>query len=182
MKRIAKITMAVMMTFIMVISVAGCGFDMNKVKGDWTLVTYDGITVEESAAALGYKPEACAINITVTDKSMIMANFKETVTYKIRVTKNGFEPLEPSDESKAMVLVTYDEASDTISYDGEGGTVKLVFKRGTVDLTPAIEDPYAVSEAETDSDDAAVSDEDYSENSDEEYYGEEDYEDEYYEE
>lgn len=173
MKKIAKITMAVMMTFIMIISVAGCGFDMNKVKGDWTLATYDGMTVDEAAGLLGYKPEACAINITVTDNSMIMATYKETVTYKIRVTADGFDPLEPSDESKAMVHVTYDEANDTISYDGEGGTVKLVFKRGTVDLTPAIEDPYATAN------DDAVSDESYEEDSEEEYSDEEDYDDEY---
>lgn len=171
MKKIAKITSAIMMTFVMILSIAGCGLDMSKVKGDWTLNTINGQSLEEYAAGYGTTAAACAVNMTVSDKDVVIANINSSQTYSIQVKSNGFEVLDPSDNKTILMSVTYDASAETLSYSLSDGQTeqKFVFKKGTADLAAGAAD-YAENE-EIPADDEASSDEEYSgeEYSDEEY-------------
>lgn len=175
MKKIAKITSAIMMTFVMILSIAGCGLDMSKVKGDWTLNTINGQSLEEYAAGYGTTAAACAVNMTVNDKDVVIANTASSQTYSIQVKSNGFEVLNPSDNKTVFMSVTYDASAETLSYSLSDGQTeqKFVFKKGTADLAAGAAD-YAGNE-EIPADDEASSDEEYSgeEYSDEEYSEEE---------
>ena len=53
MKTMKKILAIVLMAAVVVCCTACGGLDMNKVKGDWTVETAAGKTVEEIAAANG---------------------------------------------------------------------------------------------------------------------------------
>lgn len=179
MKKIAKITSAIMMAFVMILSIAGCGLDMSKVKGEWTLNTINGQSLADYAAGYGTTEAACAVNLTVNDKDVVIANINSSQTYSIQVKSNGFEILNPSDNKTVFMSVTYDASADTLSYSVSDGQTeqKFVFKKGTADLAAGAAE-YAGTEeapAEDDYSGEEYSDEEYSdeEYSDEEYVEEE---------
>lgn len=176
MKKIAKITSAIMMTFVMILSIAGCGLDMSKVKGDWTLDTINGQSLDDYAAGYGTTAAACAVNMTVSDREVVIANTNSSQTYSIQVKSNGFEVLNPSDNKTVFMSVTYDASAETLSYSLTDGQTeqKFVFKKGTVDLAAAVADEAPVDEAPVDEAEAPA-DEEYTdeEYSDEEYSDEE---------
>ena len=129
-----KIIAIVLMAAAMICCTA-CGLDMSKVKGEWTLSSVGGKSVEQIAEEQGVMPVQVSMNGTLSDDSFTMANAVNTVSYKIQVKSNGFECL---DDSNAIAFsVTYDKDSDTLSFamDSGSGAVTYVMKRGTADLT-----------------------------------------------
>ena len=154
MKNTIKRIAAFVLTAAIVLCCASCGLDMNKVKGDWTVETAAGKTVEEIAAANGVDIAAVTMNATVTNDSFTLSSATGSVTYKIKVKGNGFECID--DFENVFMTVAYDSAKDTISFklaQPDGTTFDYVMKRGTADLTVAsgegeAEGEYAEDEGE----------------------------------
>ena len=160
MKNTIKRIAAFVLTAAIVLCCASCGLDMNKVKGDWTVETAAGKTVEEIAAANGVDIAAVTMNATVTNDSFTLSSATGSVTYKIKVKGNGFECID--DFENVFMTVAYDSAKDTISFklaQPDGTTFDYVMKRGTADLT------VSTGSAE---EDGGYSDEEYT-GEDEEY-------------
>lgn len=129
-----KIIASVLLAAVVVLCTA-CGLDMSKVKGEWTLTSIGGKSVEQIVEERGVLPVQVAMNGTVTDNSFTVANALNTVTYKINVKSNGFECV---DDSNTVVLgVIYDKDKETLSFDmqADSGRVTYVMERGTADLT-----------------------------------------------
>ena len=136
MKTMKKILVIVLMAAVVVCCTACGGLDMNKVKGDWTVETAAGKTVEEIAAANGVDIAAVTMNATVTNDSFTLSSATGSVTYKIKVKGNGFECID--DFENVFMTVAYDSAKDTISFklaQADGTTIEYVMTRGTADLT-----------------------------------------------
>lgn len=136
MKTMKKILAVVLMAAVVVCCTACGGLDMNKVKGDWTVETAAGKTVEEIAAANGVDIAAVTMNATVTNDSFTLSSATGSVTYKIKVKGNGFECVD--DFENVFMTVAYDSAKDTLSFklaQPDGTTFDYVMKRGTADLT-----------------------------------------------
>ena len=124
------------MAAVLVCCTACGGLDMSKVKGNWTLETAAGKTVEEIAAANGVDIAAVTMNATVTTDSFTLSSATGSVTYKIKVKGNGFDCVD--DFENVFMTVAYDSAKDTISFklaQPDGTTFDYVMKRGTADLT-----------------------------------------------
>lgn len=174
MKKTLKITMAIVMTFVMMIAVSACGgLDMKKISGEWTMTSMDGMTPEEYAAAYGVDVVMARSNMTVASDKVTIANANGSTEFKITVKANGFEVLKPEDNSVYM-SVTYDASADTLSYKVSDGTNEhtLIYGRGTSDLTVAAADGEADADEEV-ADDGAINEEEYSEDGAEEEYTEE---------
>lgn len=157
MKTMKKILAIVLMAAVVVCCTACGGLDMNKVKGDWTVETAAGKTVEEIAAANGVDIAAVTMNATVTTDSFTLSSATGSVTYKIKVKGNGFECVD--DFENVFMSVAYDSAKDTISFklaQPDGTTFDYVMKRGTADLTVST---GSTAEAGNYSDEAYYSDE-----------------------
>lgn len=136
MRTMKKILAIVLMAAVVVCCTACGGLDMNKVKGDWTVETAAGKTVEEIAAANGVDIASVTMNATVTTDSFTLSSATGSVTYKIKVKGNGFECIDDFDN--VFMTVAYDSAKDTISFklaQPDGTTFDYVMKRGTADLT-----------------------------------------------
>lgn len=174
MKKTLKITMAIVMTFVMMIAVSACGgLDMKKISGEWTMTSMDGMTPEEYAAAYGVDVVMARSNMTVASDKVTIANANGSTEFKITVKANGFEVLKPADNSVYM-SVTYDASADTLSYKVSDGTNEhtLIYGRGTSDLTVAAADGDAAADEEV-VDDGAIDEEEYYEDGAEEEYTEE---------
>ena len=134
--RTMKKLLAIVLMAAVVVCCTACGLDMNKVKGDWTVETAAGKTVEEIAAANGVDIASVTMNATVTNDSFTLSSATGSVTYKIKVKGNGFECVD--DFENVFMTVAYDSAKDTISFklaQPDGTTFDYVMKRGTADLT-----------------------------------------------
>lgn len=136
MKTMKKILAIVLMAAVVVCCTACGGLDMNKVKGDWTVETAAGKTVEEIAAVNGVDIAAVTMNATVTNDSFTLSSATGSVTYKIKVKGNGFECVD--DLGNVFMSVAYDSAKDTLTFQlkqADGTVFDYVMKRGTADLT-----------------------------------------------
>ena len=136
MRTMKKVLAVVLMAAVVVCCTACGGLDMNKVKGDWTVETASGKTVEEIAAANGVDIAAVTMNATVTTDSFTLSSATGSVTYKIKVKGDGFQCID--DFENVFMSVAYDSAKDTISFklaQPDGTTFDYVMKRGTADLT-----------------------------------------------
>ena len=136
MRTMKKILAVVLMAAVVVCCTACGGLDMNKVKGDWTVETASGKTVEEIAAANGVDIAAVTMNATVTNDSFTLSSATGSVTYKIKVKGDGFQCID--DFENVFMSVAYDYAKDTLSFklaQQDGTTFEYVMKRGTADLT-----------------------------------------------
>ena len=136
MRTMKKILAVVLMAAVVVCCTACGGLDMSKVKGNWTLETAAGKTVEEIAAANGVDIASVTMNATVTNDSFTLSSATGSVTYKIKVKGNGFECID--DFENVFMTVAYDSAKDTLSFklaQPDGTTFDYVMKRGTADLT-----------------------------------------------
>ena len=152
MKTMKRILAVVLMAAVVVCCTACGGLDMNKVKGDWTVETAAGKTVEEIAAANGVDIAAVTMNATVTKDSFTLSSATGSVTYKIKVKGNGFECID--DFENVFMTVAYDSAKDTLSFklaQPDGTTFDYVMKRGTADLTVSTGSTGSTAEAGSDS-------------------------------
>ena len=132
MKNTIKKIAAFVLTAAIVLCCASCGLDMSKVKGDWTLETAGGKTVDELAAANGCDPAYVAMNATVTDDTFTLTSSAGSFSYSIKVKANGFECYDAN--KNLAVGVIYDSAKDTLSFqatDAAGNLVEHVMKKGT---------------------------------------------------
>lgn len=115
---------------------------MSKVKGEWTLDTAGGKTVEELAEMNGVNPAYLAMNATVTDSSFTLTASTGTISYSIQVKANGFECY---DANKNLAMgVTYDSEKDTLNFKMagvDGNAVDYVMVKGTAEISsnPEIE-------------------------------------------
>ncbi len=134
MKKIVSVILAVAMMMCMT---ACAGLDIGKVKGDWTLSTVNGKTVEEYAAELGVEPYMIVVNANVTDTQYTSRSANAVATYPISVKANGFEVL-TAEGGDIMMSVKYNGADDTLSYkvDIDGTVYEYVLTKGTGDITP----------------------------------------------
>ena len=146
MKKIVSVILAVAMMMCMT---ACAGLDIGKVKGDWTLSTVNGKTVEEYAAELGVEPYMIVVNATVTDTQYTSQSANAVATYPISVKANGFEVLS-AEGGDIMMSVKYNGADDTLSYkvDIDGTVYEYVLTKGTGDITPPAADENAEANAE----------------------------------
>ena len=136
MRTMNKILAIVLVAAVVICCTACGGLDMNKVKGDWTVETASGKTVEEIAAANGVDIAAVTMNATVTNDSFTLSSATGSVTYKIKVKGDGFQCVD--DFENVFMSVAYDSAKDTLSFklaQPDGTTFEYVMKRGTADLT-----------------------------------------------
>ena len=139
MKKVLSVILVVAVAFCL----TACGLDMSKVKGDWTLDTANGKTVEQIAEAGGLNPAYLAMNATVTDKTFTLTSATDTLSWNIQVKANGFECLDAS--GKAIIGIKYNADNDTISFKllaSDGNPVEHVMVRGTSEISsnPKIEE------------------------------------------
>ena len=139
MKKVLSVILVVAVAFCL----TACGLDMSKVKGDWTLDTAGGKTVEQLAEAGGLNPAYLAMNATVTDKTFTLTSATGSISYNIQVKADGFECLDAS--GKIFMSVKYNEDNDTISFKllaSDGNPVEHVMVRGTSEISsnPKIEE------------------------------------------
>ena len=139
MKKVLSVILVVAVAFCL----TACGLDMSKVKGDWTLDTAGGKTVEQIAEAGGLNPAYCNMNVTITDKTFTLTSATGSISYNIRVKADGFECLDAS--GKIFMTVRYNADNDTISFKllaSDGSPVEYVMVRGTSEISsnPKIEE------------------------------------------
>ena len=140
MKKVLSVILVVAVSFCL----TACGLDMSKVKGDWTLDTANGKTVEQIAEAMGANPAYYAMNATVTDKTFTLITATDTLSWNIQVKDNtGFDCLDAS--GKIFMTVRYNADNDTISFKllaSDGSPVEYVMVRGTSEISsnPKIEE------------------------------------------
>ena len=140
MKKVLSVILVVAVAFCL----TACGLDMSKVKGDWTLDTANGKTVEQIAEAMGANPAYYAMNATVTDKTFTLTSATGSISYNIQVKDNtGFDCLDAS--GKIFMTVRYNADNDTISFKllaSDGNPVEYVMVRGTSEISsnPKIEE------------------------------------------
>lgn len=162
--------LAIVMVAVMAVMCTACGgLDMSKVKGDWTLSTVNGQSVADYAASLGVDESGVAVNWTVSDKSVTVANSAMSASYDIEVKSNGFEVKEGG---AVIMSVTYDDKNASLSYavEVDGTKYDYVLKKGTASFDAPADDTA------DDTADEEYSDEEYSD----EEYAEEDYSEEEY--
>lgn len=139
MKKVLSVILVVAVAFCL----TACGLDMSKVKGDWTLDTAGGKTVEQLAEAGGLNPAYLAMNATVTDKTFTLTSATETLSWNIQVKDTGFECLDAS--GNIFMSVRYNADKDTISFKlagADGNAVEYVMVKGTSEISsnPKIEE------------------------------------------
>ena len=139
MKKVLSVILVVAVAFCL----TACGLDMSKVKGEWTLNTAGGKTVEQLAEAGGLNPAYLAMNATVTDKTFTLTSATGSISYNIQVKADGFECLDAS--GKAIIGIKYNADNDTISFKllaSDGNPVEHVMVRGTSEISsnPKIEE------------------------------------------
>ena len=140
MKKVLSVILVVAVAFCL----TACGLDMSKVKGDWTLDTAGGKTVEQIAEAGGLNPAYCNMNVTVTDKKFTLITATDTPSWNIQVKDTtGFDCLDAS--GKIFMTVRYNADNDTISFKllaSDGSPVEYVMVRGTSEISsnPKIEE------------------------------------------
>ena len=162
MKNTIKRIAAFVLTAAIVICCASCGLDMSKVKGDWTLETAGGKTVDELAAANGCDPAYVAMNATVTDDTFTLTSSAGSFSYSIKVKANGFECYDAN--KNLAVGVIYDSAKDTLSFqatDAAGNLVEHVMKKGTAVISTS---PNGEEAAEENAEENAGDEGEYAEN------------------
>ena len=139
MKKVLSVILVVAVAFCL----TACGLDMSKVKGDWTLDTANGKTVEQIAEAMGANPAYYAMNATVTDKTFTLTTATGSISYNIQVKATGFECLDAS--GNIFMSVRYNADKDTISFKmagADGNAVEYVMVKGTSEISsnPKIEE------------------------------------------
>ena len=139
MKKVLSVILVVAVAFCL----TACGLDMSKVKGEWTLNTANGKTVEQIAEAMGANPANYAMNATVTDKTFTLTSATGSISYNIQVKADGFECLDAS--GKAIIGIKYNADNDTISFQllgADGTTTDYVMVKGTSEISsnPKIEE------------------------------------------
>ena len=139
MKKVLSVILVVAVAFCL----TACGLDMSKVKGDWTLDTAGGKTVEQIAEAGGLNPAYLNMNATVTDKTFTLTTATETLSWNIQVKDTGFECLDAS--GKAIIGIKYNADNDTISFrllSADGTATDYVMVKGTSEISsnPKIEE------------------------------------------
>lgn len=139
MKKVLSVILVVAVAFCL----TACGLDMSKVKGDWTLDTAGGKTVEQIAEAGGVNPAYFNMNATVTDKTFTLTTATETLSWNIQVKDTGFECLDAS--GNIFMSVRYNADKDTISFKmagADGNAVEYVMVKGTSEISsnPKIEE------------------------------------------
>ena len=186
MKKFGRLVSVLMLVMVAAFALTACGgLDMNKIKGDWTVSTINGMSPAEFAASVGTPEFAGCTNYTITDKTFESSNIAldgttQGTSLPISVKANGFEVLQ---DGQVFMSVAYDDKADTLSFGADiGGTqLNTVLKRGKTDID-ALYNEYVASQS-------GAGGEEYVEDGGEEYYeegGEEYYEEdggeEYYEE
>ena len=146
MKKITKRVLAVVLLGVMIFSLTACGVDMSKIKGDWTLSTVGGKSLEEYAAASGVGVWATMTNYNITDDKITTdilnpdgsgSHMSTSLTLKKR--SNGVEGY--SGDTLACSLI-YDEKADTLTMKmgaDEASAIAFVFKKGKADLDGALQ-------------------------------------------
>jgi len=139
MKNVAKKLIAVVLMGVMMFSLTACGVDMDKVKGDWTLSTVGGKSLEETAAAMGQQSLFLSENVNITDKN-ITTDFIQADgthygdTFDLKQRANGVEGYKG--DTLAMSLA-FDEKANTLTMKvgaDEASAVAYVFVKGKKDL------------------------------------------------
>ena len=166
MKKTIKVMAAIMLVAAMVLGIASCGgFDLNKVKGEWTLSTIDGKAASDKAVELGLPSYALLNNYSIGDKVAISTydagEVKTTTELSIEAAANGFTA---TDSNGGKISFIYDSSADTLSYSAvgaSGANETYILKRGTTDILAAVQAAAGGEEAAEGGEE--YSEEDYSE-------------------
>lgn len=174
MKKAIKVMAAVMLVAAMVFSIASCGVDMNKVKGDWYVSTINGKSAADFAAESGTVEVMVQKSINITDKELSMSAIGpegNVLTSKgdVTVRANGVE----STIDGVLFGFEFHEADNTLTYSVSDGTNQYdyVLKKGTYDLAGKYAEAVAAAQG-TAEEGGEGGEENYGEE-DGEYYGEE---------
>lgn len=174
MKKTIKVMAAIMLVAAMVFSIASCGVDMNKVKGDWYVSTINGKSAADFAAASGVAEVMAQKAINITDKEVSMSAIGPDGTVKtikgdVTVRANGVE----ATLEGVLFGFEFHEADNTLTYSITDGTNQFdyVLKKGTYDLAGKYAEAVSAAQAAAEE----SSEEYYDEGYGEEYYGEEGY-------
>lgn len=145
MKKVRNVFVSLILMTMCVFALTGCGVDMEKLKGDWTVDTIDGKSVAEYAAEKGLTEEQACFNINISDEELVQsfANGVE-VKYKVVVRSNGIE-CEQDGEVTATYLYKNDELTSSVDFGA--GASKVVMKKGTTDFENMNEKALAEEEA-----------------------------------
>ena len=172
-----KVVAVMMMVAIMMFSLAGCGVDMNKVSGTWTVSTINGQSAADFAASQGLPEVSVQKVYEINDKTVTLkflgadgtttSNSGDTV-----VRKNGVEVTIEG----VLIPLEYHEDNDTLTYklDQDGTVYDYVLKKGSYDFDAAYQE--YMNSVNGGGEEEGYDEEGYEEGGDEEYYDEEEYE------
>ncbi|MBP1542508.1 MAG: hypothetical protein J6A16_00315 [Oscillospiraceae bacterium] len=110
--------------------------DISKIKGDWTISTINGYTLEEYAETIGTDKTEAIVNITVTDDTFTSTNITGSQSFKYDEAADGIQVKD--DAGNLLAKVLYDSEKDSISYTlslGNGNSIECVFARGTAEIS-----------------------------------------------
>lgn len=135
-----KKVVSMVLVFVTMLSLAGCGISYDDIKGDWTAKTINGATVEEYAATLGCDPSQATVNVNITeDDKLTITSTNGSQKFDYERRSNGIEVKEEGKDDIYMSM-TYDEDKKTLTYKmdlGNGQTMEVVLEKGKADITSA---------------------------------------------
>ena len=145
MKKVRNVFVSLILMTMCVFALTGCGVDMEKLKGNWTVDTIDGKSVAEYAAEKQLTEEQACFNINISDEELVQtfANGVEA-KYKVVVRSNG---IECEQDGKLAATYIYENDELTSSVDFGAGEAKVVMKKGTTDFANMNDETLVEEEA-----------------------------------
>ena len=141
MKKSFKVVSALLLVVVMMLSLTGCGIDMDKIKGQWTCSTIGGKDLDTLAAEKGINKAYLVTNYTITDKDITSDTLNPdgsgahlSGTYTIKQRSNGIEGYQGD---KVALSLIYDEKADTLTMKigtDEASAVAYVFVKGNTNI------------------------------------------------
>lgn len=135
-----KKIVSVVLVFVMMLSLAGCGISYDDIKGDWTAKTINGMTIDEYAASLGVDPSQATVNVNITeDDTLTITSTNGSQKFDYERRSNGIE-LKEEGKDEIYMSMTYDKDKKTLTYKmdlGNGQTMEVVLEKGKADITSA---------------------------------------------
>ncbi len=134
MKKLLKNTAAALITAGIVVSLASCDEDLGNMKGDWTISTINGVSIEEYAAGAGVYVFSQHGNYKVSNKTLEVSGLSLdgtvfSIQYDVKKTDKGFDALK---DGQTSINILYDEKNGTLSFEKD--EKKYVLIKGKDDI------------------------------------------------
>ena len=158
MKKLSRMAVVLAIAVVMCLTLVGCGsIKIDDIKGDWTLDTIDGKSLDEIGSGSGVDPGLLVVNWTIKDeKTLVSTNATTTEEMAIELKSNGFE-VKQQGKDEVFFSVTYDKDKQTLTYklNMAGTESTYVMKKGTAEIGPTDAGDAEVDDDEESADDGS---------------------------